>query len=49
VDQIVFALDEWLWARLVFALGAVVTAALVVLLSRCWICGWITAIRPSLT
>ena len=30
----VFALDELLWARLIFALGAVVTAATVVMILR---------------
>ena len=32
--QTVFALDELLWARLIFALGAVVTAATVVMIVR---------------
>ena len=27
-------MDEWLWARLIFALGAVVTAATVVMIVR---------------
>jgi len=32
--QTPFALDELLWARLIFALGAVVTAATVVMILR---------------
>ena len=32
--QTLFALDELLWARLIFALGAVVTAATVVMILR---------------